>query len=720
MEEGGNSFSADATGLFLTSVRYLSECADSGWKDADEVLEATPAPLEPLKPFVCPAAPKYTFTQPFSSLPIASEAAHHALSEWEKLAILARLQPRAEVDEAEFQRRLSRSQQRNRPSFIQHVRNHAAAEQSLYTQRVEEEYARAQMRREVVYSRSKNLRYHRLIEQFKQRASAWYRIIVCHVFLTALVQERKVHEARETFSKLMAPMIRRHLALKHRRAEAQQLLRENLSRIPFPYPHIIESMHGTFFSGWPQFLLEQLASKAKPMFLRKGTYLMHEGDIGRVMFMITTGTVSIILRKKGVDKRRTKDNSIGVFEIKAPCYVGEFALVCKEPRSASIYCETDVGYWAVSPEDYEEVAKHLSPEVASKQREATDVRRRQNLKKFFPLKVEWLRKMPYFAGFSDASLAKITESVEPIVLHHGDFLFQKGELDSSTYFIQDGIAVQRDETGVESTITTGSCVGVFECSCGVNERKCSSVVSVNYCDIWRLTRETLIDVGMAEPAALLRCRSVAKAERALVMKKPRTPFCLRYDPYLSFTLLPVHISRLFETATPSVYLNGERVVLMGQSVTTLVILWSGTVDVMVIKGGQQETFRLSFARPAADAPGQSVDPENADMLATFGSHGVSRVIGAYEYAASLHQYICSVTSFGLTEAYLVEKQKLDTVVPPLLQSILRSDTRARDILARATKLQDFSILFANKEFSFAHQYKVRRDSEKERTEKKQQ
>ncbi|EPY33856.1 cyclic nucleotide-binding protein-like protein [Strigomonas culicis] len=529
-------------------------------------------------------------------------------------------------------------------------------------------------------------------------------------------------------------MMVRYLRLKKKRQEAEELVKQHLRDIPFPFPQVIQSMNGTFFTGWPPCLLEQLVANAKPMYLKKGSYLMHEGDIGRVMFMITRGEVSIILHKRGKNKRRTKENSNGVLQIKAPCYVGEFALVCKEPRSASIYCETDIGFWAVLPEDYEEVAKKLSPEVASKQREATDERRRQNLKRFFPLRVDFLRNLKYFESFSNAALTQLIELVEPLVLHDGDFLYKMGEMDSSVYFIQDGVAMEEDVTGEQVKVTTGSCIGIFECSCGVNERKRTTIVSINYCDIWRLRRETLIDIGMSEPHALLDCRAAAKANRAKAMQKSgRVMHLLKRNAFLTFTLLSSQIVKLFEACTPCVYLNDERIVWMGQPFTGLVIIVSGSVNITIAVNGEQEVIRYNKANEGD--PGQSghsalpstigsFTAPPASMVASprFADHsGVEEnpftIIGAYEFAASFRQYGSTVTSFGLTQAYVIDKAKLDAIVTPELKRIMFDTVAARDLVVDAYKARDMSILRANMAAGFAQKFKIHRDSLKEKKKK---
>lgn len=687
-------------GSFLTSVPL---------RDVDEYeLDSSNADeLEPLEPFHAPPMPRIAGIHHYFSLSRNQMCSTSALPEWERNLIFSRLRRAEPLDVQAFQERLSSVKERNKRENICRLRANAVREAATVAAEREELFLEEERRREGIFYRYKHLKELRKQERFLLRAELWYTIIVSHVFLTALMKQRKVQEALEKLRFLLSPMAKRFLALRHLRAAAAELTKQHLRDIPFPFPNVIEAMSGTFFKGWPAHLLEKLVQDAKPCYLKKGSYLMHDGDVGRVMFMITLGSVSIILRKKGPDKRRTKENSSGVFQINAPCYVGEFALVCKEPRSASIYCETDIGYWAVLPESYEEVAKFLTADVANKQREATDVRRRQNLKRFFPLRVEFLYKFAYFEKFSSENLTRIIDSVEPIVLHDKDFLFQEGEMDSSVYFFQDGIAIMRDSFGMERNIVPGSCIGMFECSCGVNEPKPMGIISSNYCDVWRLRRDTLIDVGMGEPAALLHCRIAAKHDRALQMKKETsTPAFLKADPYLSFCLSSSLISRLYAAGTPTVFLNGERLAMMGQSRESLVVLLNGMVDVTMVKSGEQLTFRITATRQGRGTQ----ETAQGDMSAF---RGFTRVIGAYEFAASMSQFVCTVTSFSLTEAIIIDNQKIDSIIPPSLRQIMHTNLRARDIVREVYKQQNAANLSMYTSMSFVQQYKILKEAERE-------
>lgn len=684
---------------FLTDVETLQQSPSDGGK-------ALSPKEERLEPFVCPPPPLFTRRKYYSLFQNEGSASRHFLSDWEKKAILSRLQGQENIDEEEFQERLSHVHTRNTDPYIDAVQRRCARQMEIELHEKREALAKVEKRRNDIYFRFKNLPMLRLMDQFIAKAEIWYTIIVSHVFIRSLIHERKVMEAMERLSFLMVPMIRRYVTLLRKRRDREALVQEMLPIIPYPSPDVIRKMEGKFFVGWPNVLLELLAKYSKPFFLKTGEVLVHEGDLGRAMYMLTTGKVMVVLKNKtSKSKSRAPSNGVTI-PVSSPAYVGEFALVCREPRMASIYAVTDLGGWEVSPESYEAVSRHLSPDVLNKQREATDDRRRTNLRRLFPLKVDLLRKFPFFEKFSLESLNRIIAEVEPIVLHDGDYLFEEGMMDSSVYFFQDGVAVSISEEGEETPVHSGSCIGIFECSCGVNERKKNSIISINYCDIWRMRRDLLMDVGMTEPDALLHCRKAAKYARSKeVFIGEKAPNVIRFDPYLSFCFLSSQLTRLHQLCTPVVYLNGEKMVQMGQKVTTLVIILNGCVDVTVANNGEQEVFRLSMKQYHLHSPSGRGD------TASHGERGISCAIGAYEMAASLDKYVCTAVSFGLTETLEVDIHELNAVIPPELHTIMRENLRAREVVTRTYKEGDFNVIKGSKAISFASVYKAHREKE---------
>lgn len=691
----------------LTSHDWLITCPSFSTFENDL------AESEPLKEFVCPPLVFPRRSSRRYSRIMNSMYMGEVIGEWERKLIFSKLKHNSPVVEHDFQRRLCEVHKRNSATYVRGRQLTAALNEAEKQEKRILKYNQRGERMADIFARHRNLVNILRQEAQVRRARQWYTIVLSHVFLTALIKERRVHEAYERISWMLVPIVVRRAAVRRRRIEAEKLTKKNLVNIPSLSPTVIRSMQGVFFNGWPSHLLERLAEKARPIFLTAGSFLMHEGDLDRCMYMITLGFVKVIINDPTRGKKRTVECSKASFSLTPPCYVGEFALVCKEPRTASIQCETDVGAWIVSPEDYDEVAQRLSSEIASKQRDATDVRRRANLQRFFPLSVELLSQFPYFEKFSTAALTKIISGVEPLVLHDGDPLFSKSDIDTSAYFIQDGTAILINEDGTRRTVPRGSCVGIFECACGVNERKKCTIISKNYCDIWRMSRDVLLDVGMSEPAAFLYCRSAAKSNRAAVIVRPaHAPLSLRKDPYILFSLTRQLIARLWEMSVSVIYLNDEKLVIQGQPFKQFIILHNGVFETKFFSSsGEHQNVRITVKNDqftvdvlsgvsAANASSMDVSPK-----AQF----FSLVLGAYEYASSSLQYCSTVTSYGLSEAFVVDLAQFDAIVPFELKSIIEKDKKGREYIYKCYKENDPDVLTTHMTSSFSSIYRKNRE-----------
>eukprot|EP00796_Vickermania_ingenoplastis_P001719 gene1719-1067_t len=638
----------------------------------------------PIRQFSSPPSPAASPRRsPFAIENVSTSSSRRLMSETERKRILERVERLEHHGEEECQRSARMTDE---------VRNDRL--DSLMAD---------ERRRVEIHFRSQNAvllqRANRLID----RAQRWYVLVA-----------QRVHEALQLLRKLLGPIVKKIVLLKRERLETEAFLEKLGENAPRPTPEVIMQMKG-LFANWPFHLLELLSSKATPKYMKQGRFLIHADNHDRSMFMITLGTVSIVFRNKSLkDKRRRRDNGIQTLILETPCYVGEYGLVCKETRTASVYCETDVLAWVVTPNDYEQVAQYLTPDLAMQQRTAADCRRKENLRKLFTVRVKNLRRrFVFFNAFSDAALTRLTQCIEPIVLHGGEVLFTAGSVDPNAYFIQDGHIIIRDESGEERELSKGALLGIFECACAVNEKKKYSATSLNDCDIWCLSRDLLLDVGMTEPHALLECRKAAKVLRAREIKKdPAMPWYFRYDPYLSFCFLPSHLSKIYGVAQPAVYLHGETLAEMGAPLTALITVIRGAVDVTICSRQGIETFRMvaNFNEVAEEMEEEGAceaenEAEKQKRREVPGTKGHSFIFGGYEYASAAPEFLCTVRSHGLTEALVTDIRQVDNIIPPQLRKIIDETVEARDVVKRAYEEQNFRLLTNSKVPSFAAIYR---------------
>lgn len=88
-----------------------------------------------------------------------------------------------------------------------------------------------------------------------------------------------------------------------------------------------------FFSACTIGEIEDFVEIASRKHYDKGAVIIRQGETGNFFFVINKGSVSVWAKEQGMDKRKLK--TLGPGE-----YVGETALVEKQPRNASVIADT--------------------------------------------------------------------------------------------------------------------------------------------------------------------------------------------------------------------------------------------------------------------------------------------------------------------------------------------------------------------------------------------
>ncbi len=95
--------------------------------------------------------------------------------------------------------------------------------------------------------------------------------------------------------------------------------------------------------------IKQVATMAEEVSFSHGDFIVRQGEVGDVMFIIASGEVSIISNKneKEVELARRKSGE----------YVGEMALISKEPRSATVTAVGEVRTLAINQKSFESLLR---------------------------------------------------------------------------------------------------------------------------------------------------------------------------------------------------------------------------------------------------------------------------------------------------------------------------------------------------------------------------
>ena len=91
--------------------------------------------------------------------------------------------------------------------------------------------------------------------------------------------------------------------------------------------------------------LKQVASLAEEDVFSDGEEMVHEGDVGDVMFIIVSGEVRVCSMRDGQEIEIARRNSGD--------YVGEMAMISREPRMASLFAVGDVRVLSIDQKSFE-------------------------------------------------------------------------------------------------------------------------------------------------------------------------------------------------------------------------------------------------------------------------------------------------------------------------------------------------------------------------------
>lgn len=107
--------------------------------------------------------------------------------------------------------------------------------------------------------------------------------------------------------------------------------------------------HVNMFRQLPADEIHELLGRVSKRAYKKGTTIFRQGEPGDGLYIITSGTVSVINTKDGMKLLATlKDGDL----------VGEMALLTGEPRSATIVADTDVTALVLYKNDFDHVIEH--------------------------------------------------------------------------------------------------------------------------------------------------------------------------------------------------------------------------------------------------------------------------------------------------------------------------------------------------------------------------
>ena len=307
----------------------------------------------------------------------------------------------------------------------------------------EEGFARAEARRQEA-AEERRARPKR--EAGAQRAAAWLQalcgVVTVHTLRTRWCEKR----ALATLRRVLLPMLRRWRYKKAerrvaaaRRAACDAMLQE----AEIQRPSVQEMKRVAFFKDWDWNTLSDLLGAIYLQSYDPGEFVVMEGDWGRCMYLIHTGTVEVTLRKPGSQtKSHTAPSRLSLAKITEKSdrpFFGEFSLLANEPRSASCVAATPCLLWVIDKEVVDAAMQTLSANVRHDMDAIADSRRAQILAKIHPVNQEIVAHChPMFACWTEEARALVVTKFEARVCAPDTCIVEEGDPGTHFFLVASG------------------------------------------------------------------------------------------------------------------------------------------------------------------------------------------------------------------------------------------------------------------------------------------
>eukprot|EP00744_Colponema_vietnamica_P010972 GILI01015448.1.p1 GENE.GILI01015448.1~~GILI01015448.1.p1 ORF type:complete len:1035 (-),score=162.55 GILI01015448.1:94-3063(-) len=486
-----------------------------------------------------------------------------------------------------FESRLRLTAERNTDPEIQSVIDRKLSLEEEDQRLREVVLGKKDARREQIFIDHQSVHRRKYLAELGLRGTHFLPLLLVGLFIVKCSDSLKVYHSFDTHRRLLAPMIVRRLRVKQQKMERQVFTNSRLDGNPRPTLEMLRLSGGNpkenFFASWPNADVNFFISLLTPRSYRKGEYIMYTGDMDRVMYIITGGTVEVQIKKRtSLDKRRNTVDAKS-FPLPTPTYVGEFALLCREPRGASIQCTTDVDTWFIERGDFESVLANLTPASVYALEEVANSRRKSNMEKFFPIKEEVIRETLGFRHMSDVQLKALVKVMQPHVLRNGTVFINEDEFRPEIVFLTDGhfeLTKPSDPTFVPIKFTKGFAYGMRETFFLQESSPFTVKVVDGGVELWLLKRSALDEVGAFFPGSVKEGRvAITEDYSKRFVKSPTAPRYVLNDPFLRHALLPSSIQAMWrDFATPMLCMCGDVLLSEGSNTNYIYFVQCGTVE----------------------------------------------------------------------------------------------------------------------------------------------
>ncbi|KAJ9460488.1 hypothetical protein DIPPA_25229 [Diplonema papillatum] len=448
----------------------------------------------------------------------------------------------------------------------------------MQTELVRETFEKNEEHRERVRQAASARSGKRLLRaELEDQAKKWAALLFAAQSAAALARALQVHRASGILSFLFLPACKRWLGVRSARRRREALLQERRSLMTEPTVSSLKKIK--FFDCWPVHALREIVGSMTPYCMQSGEFVCMEGEPGDRMFVLDNGEVEIRVMSEA---EKDKSRALGVFITKMSSgYFGEYSIICREKRFASVRCVTDTDLWTISASVVSSVLPSLPIEIRERLQAETARRRQDNLRKLHPLTAALLSSSsPIFSMFTDAQLAKLVPLLTPVVARSPTHLYKENDSADSLLYVATGSVkltrhVPPNTTAVrERIVEAGQCIGEDEILFG--ERRGWTAETLGAADLWSVQKNTLTDFLLTYPVLYYE----AKERFAHVRASLTLPCAEAYwmsDGVLSTHLPAKFLKRIPSLLKPKVSGRGDQVVAAGQPFQGVIFVAKGTL-----------------------------------------------------------------------------------------------------------------------------------------------
>eukprot|EP01064_Diplonema_japonicum_P011260 TRINITY_DN18535_c1_g2_i1.p1 TRINITY_DN18535_c1_g2~~TRINITY_DN18535_c1_g2_i1.p1 ORF type:complete len:758 (+),score=183.12 TRINITY_DN18535_c1_g2_i1:63-2336(+) len=410
----------------------------------------------------------------------------------------------------------------------------------------------------------------------ERREHLWITLIYSMTSIKAVADIVEQRRASAQLKHLLLPVCWKWVKCLCRARSMKQLIAGRVSNMMKPTVASLKAIK--FFQNWPTYILTRLVDGMEPVCHKHGEFVCFEGDIGDKMYIIANGALDVYVRQENaIEKSRALGVKVATISADSQPYFGEYAVVCGEPRFASVRAATPhVDLWAVSSAFVSTQLDELPIDVRRDIANYAGQRRQANLKKLYPIKATMLAQSgSIFRVFDEALLQELVAKFVPVVVRSPSVIYSEGEASDKMYLVATG-EVELSRTRSEGVVTVRQGVAFGEAELLFVEKRGYTAETKGPADLWALEKLEFMQFLLTHPELFMAAKGIVSKMRS------QTAIECSNQPWLRDSLLtkylPVKLLRRFNSILiPKVVGRADYVAGHNEEYEGIYIIASGSV-----------------------------------------------------------------------------------------------------------------------------------------------